>query len=92
LSQNYPNPFNPSTTITFDIPGTFSIKEKVNLAVYDIRGRLVRILINSELDPGSYKVQWDGRNKHGQSVASGIYLCTLKAGSERFTRKMTVLK
>jgi hypothetical protein len=92
LSQNYPNPFNPSTTISFDIPGTAGNKQSVSLTVYDIRGRRVKMLIDSELDPGSYKIHWDGRNDRGVTVSSGIYLYTLKAGDETFTRKMTILK
>jgi hypothetical protein len=92
LSQNYPNPFNPSTTIAFDIPAISGEKQSVNLTVYDIRGRRVRTLINSDLEPGSHKIHWHGRNDRGQSVASGIYLYTLKAGGEIFTRKMIVLK
>jgi hypothetical protein len=91
LSQNYPNPFNPSTTITFDVAST-DTKQPVSLSIYDVRGRCVKTLINSGLDPGSHKIHWDGRDERGQSVSSGIYLYTLKAGEERFTHKMTVLK
>jgi hypothetical protein len=92
LFQNYPNPFNPSTTITFDLPGTAGTKQAVNLTVYDMRGRLVRTLIDSALDPGNHKIHWNGKSDRGQSVASGIYLYRLKAAGETFTRKMTVLK
>jgi len=92
LHQNYPNPFNPSTTITFDIPATVGVKQAVNLTIHDIRGRRVRTLIASEIEPGSHRIHWDGRNERGQQVSSGIYLYTLKADEERFTKKMTVLK
>ena len=92
LSQNYPNPFNPSTTISFDIPGTVGAKQVVSLAIYDLRGRRIRTLINSELEPGSYKLHWDGRSDRGERVASGIYLYALKAGDKSFIRKMTMLK
>jgi hypothetical protein len=92
MSQNYPNPFNPSTTIAFDIPGTLVTRDKVNLSIYDMRGRRVRTLVDSELEPGTHKVHWDGRDDRGGSVASGIYLYTLKAGVAIHTRKMTVLK
>jgi hypothetical protein len=92
LSQNYPNPFNPSTTISFDLPETAGTSQPVNLTVYDIRGRRVRTLIDSDIEPGSHKIHWDGRDERGQSVASGIYLYTLKAGEGIYTRKMTVLK
>jgi hypothetical protein len=92
LMQNYPNPFNPSTTIAFDIPGTPSDKQHVEVTIYDIRGRRVKMLIDSDLAPGSHKIHWDGRNDQGKSVSSGIYLYTLKTKEGNFTRKMTVLK
>ncbi len=92
LSQNYPNPFNPSTTISFEVPGISVTKQHVTLAVYDIRGRLVRTLVSSEITPGNHKIHWDGRNDRGEFVSSGIYLYTLKTGAERYTRKMTILK
>jgi len=92
LSQNYPNPFNPSTTISFDLSVDMGINQPVNLTVYDIRGRRVRTLIDSDLEPGSYKIHWDGRNNRGVAVSSGIYLYTLKTGSQTFTRKMIITK
>ncbi len=92
LAQNYPNPFNPSTTISFDIPGDADATRPVSLIVYDLRGRRVRTLVDSELEPGTHKIHWDGRNDRGKSVTSGIYLYTLKAGEKKFTRKMTILK
>jgi hypothetical protein len=92
LSQNYPNPFNPNTTISLDIPGVSGEKQHVEVTVYDIRGRCVRMLIDSDLEPGSHKIHWNGQNSNGESVSSGIYLYTLKTGEGTFTRKMTVLK
>jgi hypothetical protein len=92
LHQNYPNPFNPSTTIAFDIPGSSGEKQHVELTVYDIRGRRVKTLLDSDLESGSHKIHWDGRNDRGESVSSGIYLYTLKADAEVYTRKMTILK
>jgi hypothetical protein len=100
LSQNYPNPFNPSTTISFEIPsgvmtntpGVSVTKQRVNLTVYDIRGRRVRRLVDSDLEPGSHSIHWDGKNDGGQPVASGLYLYTLKTGGKVFTKKMTMLK
>jgi hypothetical protein len=92
LSQNYPNPFNPSTTISFDIPEFAGTTQHVNLTVYDIRGRRVKILIDSVLEPGRHTIHWDGRDNRGQSISSGIYLYTLNAGGETYTRKMTMLK
>ncbi len=92
LAQNYPNPFNPSTTIAFDVPGTAGAKQSVSLVVYDIRGRRVRTLVDSDMASGSHRVHWDGRNDSGESVSSGIFFYTLKSADTTFTRKMTVLK
>jgi len=92
LHQNYPNPFNPTTTISFDIQGKLGKKKHATLTVYDLRGRLVKILISEKLEPGSHKVLWDGKNEQGQQVSSGIYLYTLKSGDKRYTRKMIMVK
>jgi hypothetical protein len=91
LTQNYPNPFNPSTTIAFDVPSN-GAGETVTLTVYDIRGRLVSTLVERELEPGHHTVSWNGRDERGRAVSSGIYLYTLRAAGETFTRKMTVVK
>jgi hypothetical protein len=92
LGQNYPNPFNPATTIYFSIDGTIGTKHPVNLTIYELRGRRVRKLIDSELEPGSHSVIWDGREDNGQHVSSGIYLYTLRSGGSTITKKMVVLK
>jgi len=92
LSQNYPNPFNPSTTIEFDLHGTNSEKKAVSIVVYDIRGKRVRMLVDSEFQPGSHRIHWNGRNIRGETVPSGVYMYTLKTGKEVFSRKMTLLK
>jgi len=92
LFQNYPNPFNPATTITFDIPGTSGTREMVNLTIYDIRGRRVKCLVDSKLDPGRHSVTWNGRNGNGQRVSSGIYLYTIQSSGGTSTRKMLILK
>ncbi len=92
LSQNFPNPFNPTTTIAFEIPRDPGVREPVNLAVYDIRGRLVRTLIDSPLKPGRHIVAWDGLDDGGKKVQSGIFLYRLRTGKGALTRKMTILK
>jgi aminopeptidase N len=92
LSQNYPNPFNPSTTIAFNLPGTPGERQHVDLTIYDIRGRRVKTLVDSDLEPGSHKIYWNGRDSKGEPVSSGIYMYTFKAGNKTLTRKMTVLK
>ncbi|MFQ6104505.1 MAG: T9SS type A sorting domain-containing protein, partial [Candidatus Glassbacteria bacterium] len=88
LSQNYPNPFNPTTTISFDIPEVNGTKQHVSLTIYNLRGRHVRTLINSELEHGNHMVVWDGRNDSGEAVSSGIYFYRLKNPRWNSTRKM----
>ncbi len=92
LRQNNPNPFNPSTTITIQIPDDSVVRLPASLDVYDLHGRLVRKLIDRELDPGIHHVVWDGRDERGRPVASGIYLYILRRGHEIHTRKMSMVK
>ncbi len=69
LSQNYPNPFNPVTTISFEIPeGEKRGKRHALLEVYDLRGRLVTTLLDSDLDPGVHRITWEGRDSRGEEV------------------------
>jgi len=69
LMQNYPNPFNPETTIKFQLPQA----GEVLLTIFDIYGREVRTLLHGEWSPGSHAVIWDGRDRSGQIVATGMY-------------------
>jgi len=92
LNQNYPNPFNPTTTISFDIPGEAGEKQHVKLNIYDLRGRHVKTLIDSELEPGSHKVVWDGRTEHGNTVSSGVYIYNITSNNTSYSRKMIMLK
>jgi hypothetical protein len=92
LSQNYPNPFNPSTTINFDVPGELGEEKPVKLTIYDIRGRKVRTLVDSEYEPGNHRVIWDGKNERGQRVTSGVYLYTLRSEARTYTKKMVLVK
>ena len=82
---NYPNP---TTTINFRIPEASSVK----LIVYDGLGRMVKVLANSQMNAGEYKVAWDGTNTAGKKVASGIYLYRLVAGQKAMVGKMVMLK
>jgi hypothetical protein len=90
LYQNYPNPFNPKTIINFQLPrhgGSSTAGIFVKLAVYDVSGREVAILVNENLQPGKYDTEFDGNN-----MTSGIYFCRLTAGYYSETRKMILLK
>jgi hypothetical protein len=88
LDQNYPNPFNPGTVIPYRLPE----RSNVRIAVFDLDGREVAELVNSDLEAGVYRAVWNGRNGSGTEVANGLYLCTF-CSRERFsTVKMTVLR
>ncbi len=88
LSQNYPNPFNPVTKIQFQIP---SVGQRhafdTKLIVYDISGRLVTTLVNEQLQPGSYSVDWDGTG-----YASGVYFYSLITNEFTETKRMVLVK
>jgi len=89
LAQNYPNPFNPSTTIAYTPAET----GPVTLRVYDTAGRLVRILVDGVRSGNrEHAATWDGLDRDGRRVASGVYFYRLTTGSEVLTRKMVMLK
>jgi hypothetical protein len=88
LYPNQPNPFNPLTTIRFDLPEA----GRVRLAIYDLRGKLVRELVDGELPRGSQQAIWNGRDDAGRSVASGSYFARLQAGGALRTERMSLVK
>ena len=90
LVQNYPNPFNPSTTICFTIPEGEPVQ--VQLDIYDVRGRLIKRLIEGIQESGNYSSYWNGQDSKGNPVASGVYFYRLKAGCQIVTRKMVLIK
>ena len=88
LHQNYPNPFNPATTISYDLPEA----SVVSLSIYDLMGREIRTMINSEQIAGFKNIQWNATDNLGKSVPAGMYIYTIQAGEFRQTRKMVLLK
>ncbi len=84
----YPNPFNPSTTITYSLPEA----APVTVVIYDVLGQQVRQLISQNNAPGRYQVQWDARDSQGRSVASGVYIAKINAGTSTLSQKMLLLK
>ncbi|TFB09581.1 T9SS type A sorting domain-containing protein [Candidatus Marinimicrobia bacterium MT.SAG.3] len=96
LSDAFPNPFNLSTTIRYVVPVEGDFKEshssRVNLNIYNIRGQLVKRVVNREQNPGVYEVSWNGTNESGRVIATGIYLMRLSVGDNISTKKLTVLK
>jgi hypothetical protein len=83
LDQNYPNPFNPSTKITFELAKS----EKVRLAVYNLLGEQVAVLVNGTRNAGPQTVTFDAKN-----FSSGVYFYKLEAGSTVLAKKMMLLK
>jgi hypothetical protein len=88
LYQNYPNPFNPDTKIKFGLPTQVDVR----LTVYDILGREIAILINDQLDAGYHEIIWDGKNRQGKDIASGVYFYRLETESFSDIKKMLLLK
>ncbi|HVP58066.1 MAG TPA: FlgD immunoglobulin-like domain containing protein, partial [bacterium] len=83
-----PNPIRTSALVEYSIP----VETKVSLAVYDVRGRLVRELASGARSPGTYKVQWGGKNDDGEEAAAGIYFVRLDAAGSHISRKAVLVK
>jgi len=88
LRAGVPNPFNPSTRLDFDLPSPSAVR----LAVYDLRGALVRVLEDGPLPAGRHSRSWDGRDDAGTPVASGVYFFRLEAGPRSALQKGILLK
>jgi flagellar hook assembly protein FlgD len=87
--QVRPNPFNPKTEIQFVIPPGC---KRIELSVYDVRGKLVRTLINGKSESGENCIYWNGRDDHGQACASGVYFCRLIAGPHTAMKRMVLIR
>jgi len=83
LSQNYPNPFNPTTTIRYELKQA----EHVNLSVYDVLGREVKVLVDNDQTAGTYHLEFDA-----DGLTNGVYFYHIKAGSFEKTCKMIILE
>ena len=89
LLQNYPNPFNSTTNIMYNLRE----KSQVTVEVYDILGRLIRVLINNQIqNPGVHKLMWDGKNSNSDYTSSGIYIYRIKANDFSDSKMMVMLK
>ncbi|MCK4597505.1 T9SS type A sorting domain-containing protein, partial [bacterium] len=86
--QNYPNPFNPETTLRYALPRDGQIR----LKIFNIRGQLVKTLVDGERRAGHYSVVWKGRDDCDRPVASGIYFVQMQAGDFRQIRKLALIK
>ncbi|MCP4291330.1 MAG: T9SS type A sorting domain-containing protein [bacterium] len=88
LHDNYPNPFNPATTIKFDLPRSGHVK----LAIYDIAGRLVNVLVDEVRPAAAHSEMWQGTDRSGRRVSSGTYYYVLQTDSFSKTHKMMLVK
>ena len=84
----YPNPFNPVTTIGYYLPN----KGSVNITIYDMMGREIKVLQSGIQTPGHSKVQWNATNNKGQPVSAGVYLYQINIDGKMDTKKMVLLK
>ena len=88
LYNAYPNPFNPFTTLRYDLPED----AMVNITIYDMMGRNVKTMVNSQQNAGFKSIQWDATNDAGAPVSAGLYLYTIESKQFRQTKKMVLLK
>ena len=88
LCQNLPNPFNPETQIQVDLPKSC----EVSLVIYDVLGREIVQLMTGEQAAGQYRVLWDGRDRYGRQVTSGVYFYRIEAGEFVAVRKMLLVR
>ena len=88
LNANYPNPFNPETTITYSLQDA----SPVTIEIYNIKGQLVKTLVNESKASGTHSVVWNGQDARGHTVSSGIYYYKMHAGKYSSTRKMILMK
>ena len=88
LEQNYPNPFNPSTTIRFNLDRS----QKARLDIFNLKGQLVKTLVNDNLEQGTHSIVFDGTDSKGNSLASGLYLYRLQTPNQSISRKMLLIK
>jgi flagellar hook assembly protein FlgD len=88
VGKPQPNPFNPIT----EVPVYLARDEDVSFRIYDVAGRLVRVLIQGRMRAGEYRLRWDGRKDNGSPVSSGVYFFRVEIGNRQFKDKGIVLK
>jgi len=88
LSQNYPNPFNPTTTISYQLPESGCVR----LVVYNLRGQIIKILVEGNQESGFHSVVWNGTDINNHTVASGVYFYRLSSTTKTSSKRMLLLK
>ncbi len=84
----FPNPFSPKTAISYKLRDT----ENVTISIYNLKGQLIRSLVNSSKESGLHSILWDGRDIDGKSCSDGVYYVRMQAGGTSSTRKMVLLR
>jgi hypothetical protein len=87
-----PNPFSRSTEICFEVSRGYGESRLAELTVYDVEGKSVKTLVDSELEPGKHTVFWDATDRYGDRVSAGIYLVKIRVGDETVSGKIAVLE
>ena len=88
LHQNYPNPFNPTTTLRFDLPAATDI----HIVVYDLLGREMVRLVDQRLEAGYHQLVWNGRDRRGRELPTGMYIVLMATPEYRKSIKLVLLK
>ncbi|RMF56083.1 T9SS C-terminal target domain-containing protein [Candidatus Woesearchaeota archaeon] len=88
VGQNYPNPFNPTTSINY----TLQREGRVRIDVFDVAGRRIDTLVDGIMKAGQHIIEWDGKDKEGRDVASGIYFYRVEFDGRPITKKMVLIK
>lgn len=88
LFHNHPNPFTNTTTISYYLP----IATHVNISTYNTLGQKIQTLANTHQNPGTYSVQWDGRDFSGNKAGTGMFLLTIETDNNRESRKMIIVE
>jgi len=93
IHQNYPNPFNPITTIIYDIGLMDGLSQNVSINIYNLLGQHVKTLVENKDQIGQFRIQWNGQNKRGEAMSSGIYFVQLSTNTGVVkNKKMMLLK
>lgn len=88
LLGNSPNPFGAETRVAYSV----ARRQRVRIRIYDVGGRLVRTLVDDEVDPGAYDARWDGRDADGRRAASGVYFARMVSGGDVLESRMTLVR
>ncbi len=88
VDQSFPNPFNPATTIRFALPAA----ARTSLVIYDVKGRVIKTLVDTELEAATHTYQWRGRDNQGRATSAGIYFYKITSGDHQAVGRMALIK